>query len=198
MAQFPCTHFYAHEQLKPVPLPHQLEERLAYDLPSEEPLDDVLKQQRIIFLDTKEQQEAALVARLISRIYRFYGHHFNPDTTLGVIVPYRHQIGLIRQELEQYDTPCLFDVSIDTVERYQGSQRDVIIYSFTVSHRYQLDFLTASTINENGQTIDRKLNVAMTRARRQLIMTGRADLLSHVPLFKEIIDAYNIQHLSSF
>jgi hypothetical protein len=198
VAQFPCTHFYAHEQLKPVPLPHQLEERLAYDLPSEEPLDDVLKQQRIIFLDTKEQQEAALVAKLISRIYRFYGHHFNPDTTLGVIVPYRHQIGLIRQELEQYDTPCLFDVSIDTVERYQGSQRDVIIYSFTVSHRYQLDFLTASTISENGQTIDRKLNVAMTRARRQLIMTGRADLLSHVPLFKEIIDAYNIQHLSSF
>jgi superfamily I DNA and/or RNA helicase len=100
--------------------------------------------------------------------------------------------------LEQYATPCLFDVSIDTVERYQGAQRDVIVYSFTVSHRYQLDFLTASTISENGQTIDRKLNVAMTRARRQLIMTGRASLLSHVPLFKEIIDVYKIQDLPPF
>ena len=198
VAQFPCTHFYADEQLKPVPLPHQLEEELDYTATSEEPLDDLLKSQRVIFLDTSSQQEAALVAKLISRIHRFYGDHFNPDTTLGVIVPYRHQIGLIRQELEPYGIDSLFDVSIDTVERYQGSQRDVIIYSFAVSHNYQLDFLTANTITENGQTIDRKLNVAMTRARRQLIMTGQARLLSHVPLFKEIIDAYKIQHLSSF
>jgi superfamily I DNA and/or RNA helicase len=83
-------------------------------------------------------------------------------------------------------------VSIDTVERYQGSQRDVIIYSFAVTHRYQLDFLTASTFTENGRLIDRKLNVAMTRARRQLIMTGRSDVLSHAPIFRELIDTYGI------
>jgi superfamily I DNA and/or RNA helicase len=138
------------------------------------------------------------VAKLIHRIRRFYGDSFCPDTTIGVIVPYRHQIGLIRQELGSYGDEVLFRVSIDTVERYQGSQRDVIIYSFAVSHHYQLDFLTASTIVENGQPIDRKLNVAMTRARRQLIMTGRRDLLCHEPLFKEIIQQYETTDLGAF
>ena len=85
-------------------------------------------------------------------------------------------------------------ISIDTVERYQGSQRDVIVYSFAVTHSYQLDFLTANTFTENDRLIDRKLNVAMTRARKQLIMTGRAELLRHVPLFSEIIAQYSLGH----
>ena len=198
VAQFPCTHFYASERLQPVPLPHQQEQRLNYNEPSLDALDDLLKSRRVLFIDAQEQQEAALVAKLIHRIRRFYGDSFCPDTTIGVIVPYRHQIGLIRQELGSYGDEVLFRVSIDTVERYQGSQRDVIIYSFAVSHHYQLDFLTASTIVENGQPIDRKLNVAMTRARRQLIMTGRRDLLCHEPLFKEIIQQYETTDLGAF
>jgi superfamily I DNA and/or RNA helicase len=43
---------------------------------------------------------------------------------------------------------------------------------------------------EDGHPIDRKLNVAMTRARRQLIMTGRTDLLRESSLFREIISQY--------
>ena len=198
VAQFPCTHFYASEQLQPVPLPHQLEQQLDYSEPATDQLDEVLKSRRVIFIDTKGQEEAELVAQLMRRIRRFYGNSFAPDATLGVIVPYRHQIGLIRQELERIGMPELFSVSIDTVERFQGSQRDVIVYSFAVSHHYQLDFLTASTIQENGHPIDRKLNVAMTRARRQLIMTGREDLLRHDPLFSEIIDCYKIYDLPPF
>ena len=86
---------------------------------------------------------------------------------------------------------ALKDITIDTVERYQGSQRDVIIYSFAVSRLYQLDFLTASTCkDEDGNTIDRKLNVALTRARKQMIMVGDADILRHNPLFRQLIQAY--------
>jgi hypothetical protein len=68
----------------------------------------------------------------------------------------------------------------------------VIVYAFGVDHRYQMDFLTANTFVENGQLIDRKLNVAMTRARRQLIMTGRKEVLNTSKLFRELIACYEV------
>lgn len=58
------------------------------------------------------------------------------------------------------------------MERYQGSQRDYIIYGFTVRQRYQLDFLTNNTFEEDAMRIDRKLNVAMTRARLHMLMVA--------------------------
>ena len=99
---------------------------------------------------------------------------------------------MIRREIEALDIPALLDVSIDTVERYQGSQRDVIIYSFTVKRPYQLDFLTANCFEEDGHVIDRKLNVAMTRARKQLLMTGEERVLCQNPLFAELIRRYRV------
>ena len=95
-------------------------------------------------------------------------------------------------EIAKLGIPQLLDISIDTVERYQGSQRDVIIYSFTIRRPYQLDFLTANCFVEDGHTIDRKLNVAMTRARKQLLMTGKADVLQQNSIFKELIRRYSI------
>jgi superfamily I DNA and/or RNA helicase len=139
-----------------------------------------------------EVSEAYLVADLLRRIHRFYGNHFDTDKTVGVIVPYRSQIAAIRAELEKLGIAALLDISIDTVERFQGSQRDVIIYSFAVSHVYQLDFLTASTYtDEHGHVIDRKLNVALTRARKQMIMVGNAQILRNNALFRQLIDAYS-------
>jgi len=79
------------------------------------------------------------------------------------------------------------------VERYQGSQRDVIIYDFGIDRLYQLDFLTASTFTDDeGQTVDRKLNVALTRARRQMLLVGDARLLRHNPLLRQLIDNYSV------
>ena len=131
--------------------------------------------------------EARIVADIIRRICRFYGTAFNPDKTVGVIVPYRNQIAMIRQEIERLGIPGIDTISIDTVERYQGSQRDVIIYSFTIQQSYQLDFLTANTFTEDGHTIDRKLNVALTRARKQLILTGNVRTLAASHLFRELM-----------
>ena len=79
-------------------------------------------------------------------------------------------------------------MTIDTVERYQGSERKIIIYGFTVLSVHQLNFLTSSTMEENGALIDRKLNVVMTRAREHLVMVGHAALLRQVPLFAELLD----------
>ena len=99
---------------------------------------------------------------------------------------YRHQIAAIREALP--------DVTIDTVERYQGSQREVIIYDVGVSRQFHLDFLTASTfVDDEGQLVDRKLNVALTRARRQMLMVGQSDILRQNPLYRQFIDNFSVK-----
>ena len=133
-------------------------------------------------------EEARIVAQLLKTIHTLSGTSFDPSKTIGVIVPYRNQIAMIRQEINRLDIPSLIPISIDTVERYQGSQRDIIIYSFTVQSRYQLDFLTSNCFVEDGKVIDRKLNVALTRARKQLIITGNEAILHQNALFKDLID----------
>ena len=214
IAAFPNEMFYAKEQLQAVPCPHQEEQQLNYTQPSKDKLDDLLKQRRVIFFpsDTRTTRdtrttsatsvtsisdkvnpyEAKMTADLLHRIYRQYGKHFDAARTVGVIVPYRNQIAMIRREIEALDIPVLLDISIDTVERYQGSQRDVIIYCFTVRKPYQLDFLTANCFEEDDKTIDRKLNVAMTRARKQLLMTGEERVLCQNPLFAELCRRYRV------
>ena len=133
-------------------------------------------------------EEARIVADLVRRLYRQMGTTFDAQKSIGIIVPYRNQIAMIRKELEQLRLPAIDKISIDTVERYQGSQRDVIIYSFTIQNRFQLEFLTANTFVEDSKPIDRKLNVAITRARKQLILTGNEATLRQNFLFSELID----------
>lgn len=199
IADFANRKFYAKEQLECVPLAHQLETELAYNEESEDALDNTLKAHRMIFIPSMpckqlnisekvNTDEARIIADLLRRLYRQMSKDFDPQKSVGVIVPYRNQIAMIRKEIERLEIPALEDISIDTVERYQGSQRDVILYSFTIQSRYQLDFLTANTFYEEGQAIDRKLNVAITRARKQLILTGNESTLRQNQLFAELID----------
>ena len=199
IADFANRKFYAREQLECVPLAHQLEQTLNYNEASEDETDDVLKAHRMIFIPSKpcrqlnisekvNTEEARIITDLLRRLYRQLGNNFDPQKSVGVIVPYRNQIAMIRKEIEKLGIPELEEISIDTVERYQGSQRDIILYSFTIQSRYQLDFLTANTFYEDGQPIDRKLNVAITRARKQLILTGNEPTLRQNQIFAELID----------
>ena len=199
IADFANRKFYAREQLECVPLAHQLEQTLAYNEASEDETDDVLKAHRMIFIPSKpcrqlnisekvNTEEARIITDLLRRLYRQLGNNFDPQKSVGVIVPYRNQIAMIRKEIEKLGIPELEEICIDTVERYQGSQRDIILYSFTIQSRYQLDFLTANTFYEDGQPIDRKLNVAITRARKQLILTGNEPTLRQNQIFAELID----------
>ena len=199
IAEFPNRMFYRREKLEPVPCPHQLETELSYTLPSEDALDDLLKEHRMIFLPSKfckepnvsdkiNANEAEIVVDLLRRIHRFYGERFDAKKTVGVIVPYRNQIAMVRKGIEKLGIPELEKISIDTVERYQGSQRDVIIYSFTIQNIWQLDFLAGNSFVEDGAIIDRKLNVAITRARKQMIMTGNPEILRNNQIFSELMN----------
>ena len=60
------------------------------------------------------EQEAYMVATLLSRIYRQYGDAFDAQKTVGVIVPYRNQIAMISKEIEKLGIPALQNISIDT------------------------------------------------------------------------------------
>ena len=199
IAEFPNRMFYRREKLEPVPCPHQLESELSYTLPSEDALDDLLKEHRMIFLPSRfckepnvsdkiNANEAEIVVDMLRRIHRFYGDRFDAQKTVGVIVPYRNQIAMVRKGIEKLGIPELEKISIDTVERYQGSQRDVIIYSFTIQNIWQLDFLAGNSFVEDGAIIDRKLNVAITRARKQMIMTGNPEILRNNQIFSELIE----------
>ena len=181
VAWFPNQAFYG-GRLEAVGLPHQLEE---VDVP-------------VLFIPSQRDagslsgktnlHEARMVADWAERVFHEYGESFDAHRTLGIITPYRSQIAMIRKALQDKGIPALMDVSVDTVERYQGSERDVILYSFCVNHRYQLKFLPNLT-EENGVQIDRKLNVALTRARKRLIAMGCVEILRANPIYARFIDS---------
>ena len=181
VAQFASQHFYG-SWLTPVPVAHQQEATLNYNVPPQDTLDTALQQHRMAFFEG----DTEMVIALAQRIRRFYGERFDPQKTLGIIVTYRKQIAAIRTAVP--------DVSIDTVERYQGSQREVIIYAVGIDRHYQMDFLTASTfVDDEGQMVDRKLNVALTRARRQMLIVGHSAILRENELFRQLIDKFSMK-----
>jgi len=197
IASFPSAAFYE-GLLGVVPMPHQL-----VALPAQgdgnDGIEDLLSTRRIAFIavpcpakrssDKVNQLEAEVIAALAYRIYLRNKEAFCPAETVGVIVPYRSQISAIRSVMaREYHVDALQDITIDTVERYQGSQREYVIYGFTVSRRYQLDFLTSTNIiDDDGKTIDRKLNVAMTRAREHLFLVGNPALLAQNGVYLQLM-----------
>ena len=204
IALFPNYTFY-NNQLKEVPLDHQTT-NLPLTGTGNNGIDDLLATRRIAFIasetpqnsptDKVNQNEADMIAAMVVRIYEIEkGNGFDVNTTVGVIVPYRNQIAAVRKTIDQYGISILHDMTIDTVERYQGSQRKYIIYGFTIQQYYQLNFLTNNVFEDfDGSIIDRKLNVAMTRAEEHLIMVGNPELLSNNFTFFKLIEFVNSKH----
>ena len=185
IAAYVNDHYYDH-QLQLVPLPHQTG-------PLHHSALGAKRLQAIDVLPELEQctaksnrAEALLVARLVKRVA-------NAETTLdwphrlGVIVPFRGQITLVRRALAEAQSPSYEQITIDTVERYQGSQRDIIIFSTVVSAPWQLDILS-QPVYTDGRLLDRKLNVALTRARQQFILIGHLALLRTCPPYRQLLD----------
>ncbi|HOY21208.1 MAG TPA: C-terminal helicase domain-containing protein, partial [Haliscomenobacter sp.] len=157
-------------------------------------LEQALSSQRMIFCATPldkigaahktNRHEAEMVGELVAKIQALYAHNGRPFTprSLGIITPYRAQIAQIRQALQQKGID-VDQITIDTVERYQGGARDIIIISLSTNTASQ--FRSLISLSEEG--VDRKLNVALTRAREQLIILGNGELLSGNAVYRELM-----------
>ena len=182
VALFANRAFYG-GRLIPVGLPHQLEDsdtvcRLAFYPSVPEKTGTSTK---------INHSEARIVADLVARIYEDCRIDFDEARTLGIITPYRSQIALIKKEIAALGIPALNRIMVDTVERFQGSERDVIIYSCCINSYFQLKFVSNLT-EEDGTLIDRKLNVALTRARKQMFVTGVPKYLKSNPLYESLLN----------
>ena len=135
--------------------------------------------------------EACIIASIVETLLTLatrQGKKLDAAAQIGIIVPFRNQIASVRKSLAERGIPGYTDMTIDTVERYQGSQRDIILYGTTISRSYQLDTLSAPVLTDN-QWIDRKLNVALTRARKQFFLIGYDALLRRSSSYLRLLES---------
>ncbi len=184
-------------KLAAVPLPHQ-EETLTM-ANGQDPWTTFVSHTRIGFFPTTPEEgrlhqksnprEADTAARIISILRHLHdGISGQVSRHIGIIVPFRAQIACMRQALAPLCLPDIGELTIDTVERFQGSQRDVIIFSATVCREDQLALLSEPVPAEGGQMVDRKLNVALTRARKQFFLIGDETVLRQCEAYRELLD----------
>lgn len=113
--------------------------------------------------------EAEIISRLITKIAD------NPENDLkeiGVISAYKSQVKLIKNNLNKVLPKELVNEMVATLDSYQGQERDIILYSFTKSSNDSPKKRRIGFLNEL-----RRLNVAMTRCKKMLVLIGDMDFL---------------------
>lgn len=84
---------------------------------------------------------------------------------IGVITPYSGQVNFIKDKIKENNKKTS-NIKVDTIDSFQGSERDVILVSFVRSNNTgEIGFL-------NSKEGDRRLNVALTRAKKRLVLVG--------------------------
>jgi len=193
LMEFPSEQFYNH-RLKVLPVLPRLSNHLeSYD--SKDYLQSYLSQNRILYIPsppdiTSESikiniHEAAICVEVLFALIAIRNAMDKPLTqhSIGIITPYRAQIARIRKTLKDHDPELIDMISIDTVERYQGGARDIIIMSTCMNYSFQMNAL----VSLSHEGIDRKLNVALTRAREQFILIGNPNILKQNDLYSKLI-----------
>ncbi len=131
---------------------------------------------------TYNPEEAAFVIKhlkqLINKLNSIYSLQNFPS--VAVISPYKEQIRLLKEQLTNY--PELGDygnsISVNTIDSFQGQERDVVYISMTRSNNEgDIGFLTDI----------RRMNVAMTRARKKLVVIGDSSTLAQLPYYADFI-----------
>jgi len=124
--------------------------------------------------------EADIVSQIVATTLKVLPE----KASVGIICPFRAQIAIIKQKLDEQMEVWPESVTIDTVERYQGGARDIIILSTCAVNERSLHAIQSSDVDG----VDRKLNVALSRAREQIIVVGSAQVLNHDPTYRSLID----------
>ena len=193
---YPNRFFYNKTlNILPETIPHHEAQKAQLMLPDyggNHPFTEALRQKRMLFINTPpdhknsnnkvNQHEARTVAEVVKQLINLYPNQPQTSKHFGIITPYRAQIATIKKTLQENTIDPNF-FTIDTVERYQGGARNIIILSLCTNTINRLKTMTS--ITEDG--VDRKLNVAITRAKEQLIIIGNRDILEELPLYKALI-----------
>lgn len=153
------------------------------------PIEKSIMKSRLIYIPSKKliqnqynTNEAEIVKDILNIIKKFYGDKFD-ENTAGVITPWRKQIRCIKDLIT--DEEIKSKVVIDTVERYQGSERENIIISTALFSINQLHNIQSLTYDRD---VDRKLNVALSRAISRLIITGCEEILMQDVHYKRVLN----------
>jgi superfamily I DNA and/or RNA helicase len=134
-------------------------------------------------LSRYNKDEAALLISLIEKLIDEIGIDtwLGENLTLGIISPYGAQVELLHQLAEgsaQLE-PLHKLISINTVDAFQGQERDIIAISFVRSNdKGEVGFLSDI----------RRTNVAITRAKKKLIMVGDSATLGAHPFYTKLLD----------
>lgn len=148
----------------------------------------------IIWIDTsncknKQEEEIAktfsndLEAEIVGKQLKLINKNSNNDIEVGIITPYSAQKNLIRKQIININTNNIKgEVPINSVDAFQGGQKDVIIYSTVRSNNHnRIGFLKS----------EERLNVAFSRAKKLLIIVGDKQFLNRSDIkdnrFPEII-----------
>lgn len=129
------------------------------------------------------EEEARLLISLVETLVERVGLDvwLDKGVSLGIITPYRAQVDHLNKLAEASATlePLHRLITINTVDAFQGQERDVIAISFVRSNeKSEVGFL--------GDI--RRTNVAMTRAKKKLIMVGDSATLGSHPFYNELLD----------
>ena len=131
---------------------------------------------------TTNPEEAAFLFKHLTRLVTALGDHYQPGNfpSVAVISPYKQQIQLLKAQLLHTPElqPYAGSISINTIDSFQGQERDIVYISMTRSN----------TENRIGFLSDiRRMNVAMTRARKKLVVIGDSGTLSQLGFYAGFI-----------
>jgi ATP-dependent RNA/DNA helicase IGHMBP2 len=131
---------------------------------------------------TTNPEEAALLLKHLTQLTLELGNHYNSKNfpSIAIISPYKQQIYVLKDlllhapELQKYNE----HISVNTIDSFQGQERDIVYISMTRSNSEgAIGFLSDI----------RRMNVAMTRARKKLVVLGDSATLSRLPFYANFI-----------
>ena len=127
--------------------------------------------------------EAELTLLMLEHYFERIGKTrvLNERLDVGIISPYRAQVQYLRHRLKklEYFKPFRQFITVNTVDGFQGQERDIILISLVRSNdEGQIGFLRDL----------RRMNVAITRARMKLIIIGDAPTMTHHPFYRKLYE----------
>jgi len=128
-------------------------------------------------------EEAAVVAGVLEDLRR---QHRLPPEQIAVVAPFRAQVRLIRSALQRAEVPDQEKVVVDTIERMQGQEREVIVISLAVGDPDTLSSRAEFFFSTN------RLNVAMSRARTKVVLVASKGAFQALPMSPESLRAASL------